>query len=32
MTIQRLKGNSHAAHEVKSLKQEKVPVSKTLKV
>ncbi|XP_045406326.1 coiled-coil domain-containing protein 138 isoform X2 [Lemur catta] len=32
MTIQRLKGNSHAAHEVKSLKQEKVPVSKTYKV
>ncbi|XP_024408130.2 coiled-coil domain-containing protein 138 isoform X2 [Desmodus rotundus] len=32
MTIQRLKGNSHAAHEIKSLKQEKVPVSKTCKV
>ncbi|XP_037383295.1 coiled-coil domain-containing protein 138 isoform X5 [Talpa occidentalis] len=32
MTIQRLKGNSHAAHEIKSLKQEKVPVSKTYKV
>ncbi|XP_012586987.1 PREDICTED: coiled-coil domain-containing protein 138 isoform X2 [Condylura cristata] len=31
MTIQRLKGNSHAAHEMKSLKQEKVPVSKTYK-
>ncbi|KAF6107850.1 coiled-coil domain containing 138 [Phyllostomus discolor] len=31
MTIQRLKGNSHAAHEIKSLKQEKVPVSKTCK-
>ncbi|XP_049552126.1 coiled-coil domain-containing protein 138 isoform X9 [Orcinus orca] len=28
MTIQRLKGNPHAAHEAKSLKQEKVPVSK----
>ncbi|XP_016018459.2 coiled-coil domain-containing protein 138 isoform X1 [Rousettus aegyptiacus] len=32
MTIQRLKGNSHVAHEMKSLKQEKVPVSKTYKV
>ncbi|XP_040479617.1 coiled-coil domain-containing protein 138 isoform X6 [Ursus maritimus] len=32
MTIQRLKGNSHAANEMKSLKQEKVPVSKTHKV
>ncbi|KAG8512378.1 Coiled-coil domain-containing protein 138, partial [Galemys pyrenaicus] len=32
MTIQRLKGNSHPAHEMKSLKQEKVPVSKTYKV
>ncbi|XP_058390313.1 coiled-coil domain-containing protein 138 isoform X3 [Diceros bicornis minor] len=32
MTIQRLKGNSHAAHEMKSLKQEKVLVSKTYKV
>uniref|UniRef100_A0A2K6EKQ0 Coiled-coil domain containing 138 n=1 Tax=Propithecus coquereli TaxID=379532 RepID=A0A2K6EKQ0_PROCO len=32
MTIQRLKGNSHAAHEVKSVKQEKVPVSKTYKL
>ncbi|XP_063085788.1 coiled-coil domain-containing protein 138 isoform X2 [Cavia porcellus] len=32
MTIQRLKGNSHAAHEVKSLKQEKVPSSKNFKV
>lgn len=32
MTIQRLKGNSHVAHEMKSLKQEKVPVSKTHKV
>ncbi|XP_048208457.1 coiled-coil domain-containing protein 138 isoform X2 [Perognathus longimembris pacificus] len=31
MTIQRLKGNSHSTHEVKSLKQEKVPVSKTSK-
>ncbi|XP_070428037.1 coiled-coil domain-containing protein 138 isoform X2 [Equus przewalskii] len=32
MTIQRLKGSSHAAHEMKSLKQEKVLVSKTYKV
>ncbi|XP_019519354.1 PREDICTED: coiled-coil domain-containing protein 138 isoform X3 [Hipposideros armiger] len=32
MTIQKLKGNSHVAHEMKSLKQEKVPVSKTYKV
>ncbi|XP_032698293.1 coiled-coil domain-containing protein 138 isoform X4 [Lontra canadensis] len=32
MTIQRLKGNSHAANETKSLKQDKVPVSKTHKV
>ncbi|XP_055970659.1 coiled-coil domain-containing protein 138 isoform X7 [Sorex fumeus] len=32
MTVQRLKGNSHAAHEIKSLKQEKVPVSKSNKV
>nr|XP_033694154.1 coiled-coil domain-containing protein 138 isoform X8 [Tursiops truncatus] len=32
MTIQRLKGNPHAAHEAKSLKQEKVPVSKPHKV
>ncbi|XP_072598978.1 coiled-coil domain-containing protein 138 isoform X5 [Vulpes vulpes] len=32
LTIQRLKGNSHAANEMKSLKQEKVPVSKTHKV
>ncbi|XP_013378209.1 PREDICTED: coiled-coil domain-containing protein 138 isoform X2 [Chinchilla lanigera] len=32
MTIQRLKGSSHAAHEMKSLKQEKVPASKTFKV
>lgn len=32
MTIQKLKGNSHAAHEMKSLKQEKIPVSKTCKV
>ncbi|XP_053445031.1 coiled-coil domain-containing protein 138 isoform X2 [Nycticebus coucang] len=32
MTIQRLKGNSYTAPEVKSLKQEKVPVSKTSKV
>ncbi|XP_027477849.1 coiled-coil domain-containing protein 138 isoform X1 [Zalophus californianus] len=31
MTIQRLKGNSHAANEMKSLKQDKVPVSKTHK-
>ncbi|XP_063569623.1 coiled-coil domain-containing protein 138 isoform X4 [Pongo abelii] len=32
MTIQRLKGSSHAVHEMKSLKQEKAPVSKTYKV
>ncbi|XP_070367596.1 coiled-coil domain-containing protein 138 isoform X9 [Equus asinus] len=32
MTIQRLKGSSHAAHEMKSLKQEKVLVSKTYKL
>eukprot|EP00070_Physeter_catodon_P045442 XP_028352336.1 coiled-coil domain-containing protein 138 isoform X4 [Physeter catodon] len=32
MTIQRLRGNPHAAHEAKSLKQEKVPVSKPHKV
>ncbi|XP_072807309.1 coiled-coil domain-containing protein 138 isoform X1 [Vicugna pacos] len=32
MTIQRLKGNSHAAQEVKNLKQEKAPVSKPCKV
>ncbi|XP_027477857.1 coiled-coil domain-containing protein 138 isoform X8 [Zalophus californianus] len=32
MTIQRLKGNSHAANEMKSLKQDKVPVSKTHKL
>uniref|UniRef100_A0A8C9BXI4 Coiled-coil domain containing 138 n=1 Tax=Phocoena sinus TaxID=42100 RepID=A0A8C9BXI4_PHOSS len=32
MTVQRLKGNPHAAHEAKSLKQEKVPVSKPHKV
>ncbi|XP_074188416.1 coiled-coil domain-containing protein 138 isoform X2 [Rhinolophus sinicus] len=32
MTIQKLKENSHVAHEMKSLKQEKVPVSKTYKV
>ncbi|XP_047378976.1 coiled-coil domain-containing protein 138 isoform X3 [Sciurus carolinensis] len=32
MTIQRLKEDSHAAHEVKSIKQEKVSVSKTSKV
>ncbi|XP_055001444.1 coiled-coil domain-containing protein 138 isoform X2 [Sorex araneus] len=32
MTVQRLKGNSHAAHEMKSLKQEKVPVSRSNKV
>ncbi|XP_062066050.1 coiled-coil domain-containing protein 138 isoform X6 [Lepus europaeus] len=31
MTVQRLKGNSHAAQEMKSLKQEKVPASKTYK-
>nr|XP_051690522.1 coiled-coil domain-containing protein 138 isoform X6 [Oryctolagus cuniculus] len=31
MTVQRLKGNPHAAHEMKSLKQEKVPASKTYK-
>ncbi|XP_049637325.1 coiled-coil domain-containing protein 138 isoform X2 [Suncus etruscus] len=29
MTVQRMKGISHAAHEIKSLKQEKVPVSKS---
>ncbi|XP_064227697.1 coiled-coil domain-containing protein 138 isoform X3 [Aotus nancymaae] len=32
MTVQRLKGSSHAVHEMKSLKQEKAPVSKTYKV
>ncbi|XP_006873107.1 PREDICTED: coiled-coil domain-containing protein 138 [Chrysochloris asiatica] len=32
MTIQRLKGNSHSAHEVRNLKQEKMPVSKPYKV
>ncbi|XP_032980182.1 coiled-coil domain-containing protein 138 isoform X3 [Rhinolophus ferrumequinum] len=32
MTIQKLKGNAHVAHEMKSLKQEKVPVSKTYKL
>ncbi|CAK6441485.1 unnamed protein product [Pipistrellus nathusii] len=32
MTIQRLKGNSYAVHEMKSLRQEKVPASKTYKV
>ncbi|XP_069924774.1 coiled-coil domain-containing protein 138 isoform X7 [Oryctolagus cuniculus] len=32
MTVQRLKGNPHAAHEMKSLKQEKVPASKTYKL
>ncbi|XP_021570036.1 coiled-coil domain-containing protein 138-like, partial [Carlito syrichta] len=32
MTIQRLKANSHAAHEMKTIKQEKVPVPKTFKV
>nr|XP_019570578.1 PREDICTED: coiled-coil domain-containing protein 138 isoform X2 [Rhinolophus sinicus] len=32
MTIQKLKENSHVAHEMKSLKQEKVPVSTTYKV
>ncbi|XP_055234321.1 coiled-coil domain-containing protein 138 isoform X14 [Gorilla gorilla gorilla] len=32
MTIQRLKGSSHAVHEMKSLKQEKAPVSKIYKV
>ncbi|XP_075836342.1 coiled-coil domain-containing protein 138 isoform X5 [Microtus pennsylvanicus] len=31
MTVQRLKGESHTAQEVKSLKQEKVPVSKPFK-
>ncbi|XP_057607133.1 coiled-coil domain-containing protein 138 [Chionomys nivalis] len=31
MTVQRLKGESHAAQEVKSLKQEKIPVSKPFK-
>ncbi|XP_052020535.1 coiled-coil domain-containing protein 138 isoform X2 [Apodemus sylvaticus] len=31
MTVQRLKGDSHAAHEVKSSKQEKAPASKPLK-
>ncbi|XP_023408413.1 coiled-coil domain-containing protein 138 isoform X3 [Loxodonta africana] len=32
MTIQRLKGNSQPAHEMKTLKQEKIPISKTYKV
>ncbi|XP_023573293.1 coiled-coil domain-containing protein 138 isoform X4 [Octodon degus] len=32
MTIQRLKGNPHAVHEVKSMKQEKVPALRTCKV
>lgn len=32
MTIQRLKGSSHVAHEMKSLKQEKAPASKSSKV
>ncbi|XP_046276213.1 coiled-coil domain-containing protein 138 isoform X2 [Marmota monax] len=32
MSVQRLKENSHAPHEMKSVKQEKVPVSKTSKV
>nr|XP_012296146.1 coiled-coil domain-containing protein 138 isoform X5 [Aotus nancymaae] len=32
MTVQRLKGSSHAVHEMKSLKQEKAPVSKTYKL
>ncbi|XP_055470260.1 coiled-coil domain-containing protein 138 isoform X4 [Psammomys obesus] len=32
MTVQRLKGYSHAAHEMKSLKQEKAPVSKPFKM
>ncbi|KAM9211924.1 coiled-coil domain-containing protein 138 isoform 2-T2 [Dugong dugon] len=32
MTIQRLKGNSHSAHGMKSLKQEKIPISKTCKL
>ncbi|XP_023370704.1 coiled-coil domain-containing protein 138 isoform X2 [Otolemur garnettii] len=32
MTVQRLKGNSYTAPEVKNSKQEKVPVSKTSKV
>ncbi|KAL6093172.1 hypothetical protein STEG23_008026, partial [Scotinomys teguina] len=31
LTVQRLKGDSHAAPEMKSLKQEKVPVSKPFK-
>ncbi|XP_027244144.1 coiled-coil domain-containing protein 138 isoform X5 [Cricetulus griseus] len=31
MTIQRLKEDSHATHEMKSLKQEKAPVSKPVK-
>ncbi|XP_054100675.1 coiled-coil domain-containing protein 138 isoform X4 [Callithrix jacchus] len=32
MTTQRLKASPHAVHEMKSLKQEKAPVSKTYKV
>ncbi|KAM4804027.1 coiled-coil domain-containing protein 138 isoform X2 [Urocitellus parryii] len=32
MSVQRLKENSHVPHEMKSVKQEKVPVSKTSKV
>ncbi|XP_006883885.1 PREDICTED: coiled-coil domain-containing protein 138 [Elephantulus edwardii] len=32
MTIQRLKGSSQSAHEVKSLKQEKITVSKPCKI
>ncbi|XP_075419477.1 coiled-coil domain-containing protein 138 [Tenrec ecaudatus] len=32
MTIQKLKGSSHSFHEMKSLKQEKIPLSKTSKV
>ncbi|XP_023573292.1 coiled-coil domain-containing protein 138 isoform X3 [Octodon degus] len=32
MTIQRLKGNPHAVHEVKSMKQEKVPALRTCKL
>ncbi|XP_031203963.1 coiled-coil domain-containing protein 138 isoform X2 [Mastomys coucha] len=31
MTVQRLKGDSHAAHEVRSSKQEKAPASKPFK-
>ncbi|XP_045139902.1 coiled-coil domain-containing protein 138 isoform X2 [Echinops telfairi] len=32
MTVQKLKGSSHSFHEMKSLKQEKITVSKTSKV